>query len=90
MKNYILYDENGMILKTGQCTHATFKQREEAGEYILEGIANDLEYEIKDGKVVRKKSPVKLPPVKYFQPAIISQEAWEDLLKRIEKLERHR
>jgi hypothetical protein len=41
MKNYIIYDEDGNILRTGRCPANMLNLQVKLGEYIMEGVAND-------------------------------------------------
>ena len=54
MKNYIVYDESGTILRTGICPKNMVKIQAQKDEFIMEGIANDIEYRVINGKIVRK------------------------------------
>lgn len=49
MKNYIVYRNNGEIVKTGQCQDCDFEIQ---GEYVIEGIANDSTQYIDNGQIV--------------------------------------
>lgn len=49
MKNYIVYLENGQIVKTGSCLdHDILNQ----GENVIAGIANDITQYIQDRQIV--------------------------------------
>ena len=54
MKNYIVYDESGTILRTGICPENMVKIQAQKGEFIMEGKANDVECRIINSKIVRK------------------------------------
>ena len=55
MKNYIVYDENDEILRTGYCGDKDFpREAVNAGERVLEGKANDVTQKVVDEKVVDK------------------------------------
>jgi hypothetical protein len=58
MKKYIVYDDNGFILRSGSCTDETFDLQAQEGENVIEGEANDKYQMIKNRKVVDK--PVKI------------------------------
>ena len=49
MKNYICFEQNGKIIKTGVCPD---KDLHLQGENVIEGIANDATQYIANGKVV--------------------------------------
>jgi len=51
MKNYIVYDSEGNILKTGQCREEDLSLQ---GELVIEGIADDSIHKIQNGQVVDK------------------------------------
>jgi hypothetical protein len=97
--NFIVYDATGQILRTGRCSREDLEAQAQLGEYILEGIANDLMQKIVDGKVVNK-TPEEIaasgPPVVPLEklPASITMEQWQTLnatltglLDRISKVE---
>ena len=52
--NYIVYDKDGNILRTGTCPVDMFSLQAQQGETVMEGIANDMEHRIVEGKIVRK------------------------------------
>jgi len=54
MKNYIVYNLQGKILRTGICPDDMFDIQAQKGEYIIEGTANDRLQKIVNGKVVDK------------------------------------
>ena len=52
MKEYILYNSDGKIIKTGICTEASYAIIPSEGEFIMEGVANENTQKIEDGAVV--------------------------------------
>lgn len=96
MKNYILYNKKGKILRTGSCQDESFDlQVQQEGEFIIEGMANDAIQKIIDGKVVDKtleeieaEKPMPLPFEQ--QPAFITNEQWQEILNRLITLEEKR
>lgn len=53
MKPYIIYDSDGVILRTGRCVDADFDIQAGEGESILEGYCNDADnHKVIDGEVV--------------------------------------
>ena len=52
--NYIIYDKDGNILKTGICPQDIVQLQAGTDEFVMEGIANDIEDRIIKGKIVRK------------------------------------
>tara|TARA_A100000164_G_scaffold154339_1_gene137036 strand:+ start:523 stop:912 length:390 start_codon:yes stop_codon:yes gene_type:complete len=57
MKSFIVYAQNGTILRTGSCPDAMFDLQKDADELIMEGVANDASKIIQDGKIVEKPAP---------------------------------
>mgnify|MGYP001038299305 CR=1 FL=1 len=50
MKNYIVHDEQGNILRSGTCVDTDFNLQ---GEFVIEGICRDDEnYKVVDGQLV--------------------------------------
>lgn len=50
MKNYIVYDEHGTILRTGTCVDSDFELQ---GEFVAEGVCKDDEnYKFLNGELV--------------------------------------
>ena len=54
MKNYIIYNESGTILRTGICPENMVKIQAQKGEFVMEGKANDIEDRIINGEIIRK------------------------------------
>ena len=54
MKNYIIYNRDGGILRTGICPDDMMNIQVQEGEFVMEGAANDIEHRIVKGKIVRK------------------------------------
>lgn len=52
MKNYIIYNADGDILRTGCCNDADFDLQAGEDEFIIEGIADDDNQVINDGQVI--------------------------------------
>ena len=57
MKSFIVYAQDGTILRTGSCPDAMFDLQKDADELIMEGVANDASKIIQDGKIVEKPAP---------------------------------
>jgi len=57
MKHYIVYDANGLILRTGVCAEQDFKFQANNDELVMEGAANDSTQMIIDGVVCEKPEP---------------------------------
>ena len=54
MKNYIVFNGDGEILRTGICPDDMFRMQAQPGESVIEGACNDINDRIVEGKVVRK------------------------------------
>ena len=67
MKNYIIYNNLGKILRTGTCLDGDFLYQVGQDEYILEGSANPDLYYIVDNEVV--ELPTKPSENHYFDYA---------------------
>lgn len=84
MKSYIVYDEEGKILRTGICPDEAFLKQAQTGEFVMEGAANDYFQKIVGGRVV-DKTPEEIaeenPPEPVVpwedQPARITNREWE-------------
>lgn len=86
---YIMYNPvTGEIFKTGACVSAK-RPTPPSGMKVMQGVANDATQKIEDGKVV-DKSPDELPPPRpeHVPRKILKQTEWDELIKRIEILEK--
>ena len=97
MKNYIVYDNKGKILRTGSCSNTSFALKAGDGELIIEGVADDVTQKIIDGKVVNKTSEemaAENPPsieIPFGQrKAMITNEQYRYILDRLTELERNK
>ena len=54
MKNYIVFNGDGEILRTGICPDDMMNIQVQEGELVMEGKASDIEHRIVKGKIVRK------------------------------------
>lgn len=57
MTDYIVYKENGEIVKTGFCDPSTFELQAGENEYVMQGTADDAIHMIVDGQIVEKPEP---------------------------------
>ena len=57
MKNFVIYDSEGTILRTGSCPDEVFALQRRGDEIILEGVADDATQHVVDGVVVDKPAP---------------------------------
>lgn len=55
MINFIVYDEDGIIAKTGTCNKSQMHLQAKSGQYVIEGVADDAKHMIVDGQVVDKE-----------------------------------
>jgi len=56
MKNFIVYNSIGEILRTGICPDEMVDIQAQTGESVMEGIANDVTQYILDGIVIDKSA----------------------------------
>lgn len=54
MKNIIVYDSGGSILRTGTCADEDVLLQAGNGEFVMEGIADDATQMIVNGEIVSK------------------------------------
>ncbi len=91
-KNYIIFNEEGKILRTGYCTPHLYDIQAQDGEYIMEGKANDLEDKIVDGWIEKKtqaeKDVDKIDEHIREQVVVLTVPQYQDLLSRLEQLEK--
>ena len=59
MKNYVVYDKEGKVLRAGSCPNKDVVNQPQSGEQVIEVQAPlrkaDLDYEIKKKKLVKKQ-----------------------------------
>lgn len=81
MKNYILYSDNGQILRTGVCADNDFNLQ---GQNVIEGNANDSTQYIQDNKIINM--PPKPDGAAYFDYGIkqwiLDYPAQEQIIKK--------
>ena len=95
---FIIYNQEGKILRSGSCSALDFFKQAEDGEFVMEGIANDVSQKVSnagiEGKIVNKTPqeisadkprPIEIPMEKRLAP--IDNEQWQDVLGRLKKLE---
>lgn len=61
MIDYIVYKDNGKIVRTGKCIPEAFAIQAQSGQNVMEGIASDHLHMIVDGKVVDKPPQADTP-----------------------------
>jgi len=42
MKQFVVYNQEGRILRSGSCQDSTFELQAQEGEFVMEGQANDV------------------------------------------------
>ncbi len=57
MKSYIVYNTEGEILRTGICADTDLELQAQDNEFVIEGVANDLDHMIVDNTVTDKPEP---------------------------------
>lgn len=100
MKDFIVYNSKGKILRTGFCQNDTFLLQAGIDESVIEGKANDVNQKIINGKVV-DKTPKEIKADKpkpshgqsyeiteNMRPANITNKQWQNVLNRLDKLEK--
>ena len=90
MKNFIVYDKQGKILRPGRCQDNTFYRQAKNDEFIMQGVANDVTQKIEfddgldiDGQPINprviNKTPEEIeidnPTLKYKPPPFEKQQA---------------
>lgn len=104
MKDFIVYDKQNNILRTGVCQVKTFHLQANKGEFAMEGIADDATQKIEfdgfdvDGQPINPRvvdetpeeiEVEKLPEIpERMLPANVTNEQWQSIVKRIEMLEK--
>lgn len=102
MKNFIVYDFEGNILRTGTCQDKMLTSQAEKNEFVIEGpevgLVNDITQKIVEifgDKVIVNKTLEEIerdnPPIPEVpltkRPADITNEQWQNILTRLVKLE---
>lgn len=91
---YIVYNNAGRILRTGKCQDKDISLQAGDSEFVIEGKANDVTQKVVGGRVVDKtpgEIEVDNPPIPKLplekQIACITNEQWQNVLVRLDKLE---
>lgn len=90
---YYVHD-GARILRTGHCPRSLLVRQAHKGQVAVEGFANDRNEKIVNGvKVAKTRQEIAATqdPIGEIIPGenivIIKQKEWDDLIRRIEKLE---
>ena len=54
MKSFIIYNVDGIIIRTGSCVDSDFDIQAGDGEFVMDGIADDSCHIIVDGQIIDK------------------------------------
>lgn len=82
MKDFIVYNTEGKILRTGSCPDDMVKLQ---GELVMEGKANDIEHKIVKGKVAKKTKKELDAIKKKMQPdpkEILIRDKMQEILRK--------
>ena len=97
--NFIVYNKQGKILRTGDCPDKDFFLQAGNDEFVMEGVADDISQKIVnvgiEAKIVNKtleeiqSEKLSEKPEKPFEKrmAIITNEQWQSVLDRLKELE---
>lgn len=84
MKNFVVYEEGGTILRSGVCAEADFVIQAQDGEFILEGVADDATQMVVDGSVVDKEhvetDELKATNARLDRDALLRESDWTQVL----------
>ena len=94
--SYIVYDENGKILKTGTCPSSMLSNQAKVGQFVIEGKAKDNLHKIdiitkeilnKTVEEIEQSKPIE-PEIIPFeqQQANITNEQYQNILDKLNKL----
>jgi hypothetical protein len=85
MIDYIIYDDNGQILRTGKCPQSMLDAQCGENENIIQGIAQDDKHQIIDGLIVDKDvdkavdNSIKLNELRQQRNILLSQTDWTQI-----------
>lgn len=99
MRNFIVYNSKGEILRTGLSQDIDFYVQAQDGEFVMEGQADSLTQKViinhnlagivvnKTVEELEKDKPAPTPEMpRGKRPAHITNEQWQDVLRRLDKL----
>lgn len=78
MIDFIIYDNDGNILRTGKCPQSILYMQPKDGESIIQGMASDDKHMIVNGEVVDKPvdNSVDMVQVRQKRNRMLSQTDW--------------
>lgn len=82
MINFIVYNSEGDILRTGTCPGSMIDLQAGDGEYVIEGVANDATNRISNGVVVDKPVEVtyiSIDEIRVERDILIAKTDWTQL-----------
>jgi len=81
MIDFIVYDNDGNILRTGKCPQSILHTQASENENIMQGVASDDKHIIVDGEIVDKPvdSSVDMVQVRQERNRILSQTDWTQI-----------
>ena len=82
MKQFIIYNSDGDILRTGTCPDNMFDLQANDGEYVIEGVADDETKRISNGGIVDKPIQVtyiSIDEIRVERDTLIAKTDWTQL-----------
>ena len=82
MKQFIVYNSDGDILRTGSCPDNMFELQAGDGEFVIDGIADDATKRIIDGVIVDKPIQVtyiSIDEIRFQRDILIAKTDWTQL-----------
>lgn len=81
MIDYIIYNDDGNILRTGKCPESILYTQINEGENIMQGVASDDKHIIVNGQIVDKPVDnfINLSEVRQQRNILLSQTDWTQI-----------
>lgn len=82
MKQFIVYNSDGDILRTGSCPDNMFELQAGDGEFVIDGVADDATKRIIDGAIVDKPIQVtyiSIDEIRFQRDILIAKTDWTQL-----------
>jgi hypothetical protein len=81
MIDFIIYDDDGNILRTGKCPESILYTQINEGEHIMQGVASDDKHIIIDGEIADKPvdNSVDMIKVRQERNRMLSQTDWTQM-----------